>query len=138
MRTNLCATNDSTTRNPRPPLDLKGLQRLSIYTGYMSQFMHHSITETAKYKTWLLRFGSVTVLDAKMRNALTQSTVTGASNGFGRILTEVALEKGDIVVATAHSPSALADLTSKYPLDRLPPRRRPSLVASTTPGTGHS
>ena len=100
--------------------------------------MHHSITETAKYKTWLLRFGSVTVLDAKMRNALTQSTVTGASNGFGRILTEVALEKGDIVVATAHSPSALADLTSKYPLDRLPPRRRPSLVASTTPGTGHS
>ena len=46
-------------------------------------------------------------------------SVTGASSGFGHILSEVALEKGDLVVATARRPSTLADLVAKYPADRL-------------------
>lgn len=45
--------------------------------------------------------------------------VTGASSGFGRLLAEIILEKGEIVIATARRPSALDALTSQYPAGRL-------------------
>lgn len=45
--------------------------------------------------------------------------VTGSSSGFGRRMTEVALEKGDNVVATLRTPSALSDLAATYGPDRL-------------------
>ncbi|KAI0329004.1 NAD-P-binding protein [Cubamyces sp. BRFM 1775] len=45
--------------------------------------------------------------------------ITGASSGFGRLLTEIVLEKGDIAVATARRPETLDDLTSQYPVDSL-------------------
>ena len=41
--------------------------------------------------------------------------ITGASSGFGRILAEEVLAKGDRVVATARKPEVLADLVDKYP-----------------------
>jgi NAD(P)-dependent dehydrogenase (short-subunit alcohol dehydrogenase family) len=41
--------------------------------------------------------------------------ITGASSGFGRSLTEVALAQGDLVVATARNPEALSDLASRVP-----------------------
>ncbi|EGN94408.1 hypothetical protein SERLA73DRAFT_125910 [Serpula lacrymans var. lacrymans S7.3] len=45
--------------------------------------------------------------------------ITGASTGFGRSMTEHLLNKGDIVIATLRKPSALSDLSSKYPATRL-------------------
>ncbi|PCH43824.1 NAD(P)-binding protein [Wolfiporia cocos MD-104 SS10] len=45
--------------------------------------------------------------------------ITGSSSGFGRAMTETALRKGDIVVATLRNPAALSDLAAKYPSDRL-------------------
>ncbi|KAI0328382.1 NAD(P)-binding protein [Cubamyces sp. BRFM 1775] len=45
--------------------------------------------------------------------------ITGTSTGFGRALTEVVLAKGETVVATARTPSVLADLVAQYPSDRL-------------------
>ncbi|KAI0671258.1 NAD(P)-binding protein [Trametes maxima] len=47
--------------------------------------------------------------------------ITGTSTGLGRALTELALEKGDNVVATLRKPSALAPLTATYPPSRLLP-----------------
>ncbi len=41
--------------------------------------------------------------------------VTGASSGFGRAVTEAALAAGDVVVATARRPEALADLVAAHP-----------------------
>ena len=41
--------------------------------------------------------------------------ITGTSSGFGRILAEEILAKGDKVVATARKPEVLADLVDKYP-----------------------
>ncbi|MGH3588565.1 MAG: SDR family oxidoreductase [Pseudonocardia sp.] len=41
--------------------------------------------------------------------------ITGASAGFGRVLTETLLARGDAVVATARDPRTLADLVEKYP-----------------------
>jgi len=40
--------------------------------------------------------------------------ITGTSSGFGRTLTELALERGDNVVATVRKPSALDDLKQRY------------------------
>lgn len=40
--------------------------------------------------------------------------VTGSSTGFGRALTEVVLETGDIVVATARQPQQLDGLTKQF------------------------
>jgi NAD(P)-dependent dehydrogenase (short-subunit alcohol dehydrogenase family) len=40
--------------------------------------------------------------------------VTGASRGFGRIWTEVALKRGDKVAATARDATALGDLVATY------------------------
>ncbi|KAI0629806.1 NAD-P-binding protein [Trametes polyzona] len=45
--------------------------------------------------------------------------ITGASSGFGRLLTEIILDKGENVIATARRPSALDDLAAQYPRDRL-------------------
>ena len=41
--------------------------------------------------------------------------ITGASTGFGRLLAEQVLAKGDKVVATARKPEQIADLTHNYP-----------------------
>jgi len=41
--------------------------------------------------------------------------ITGASTGFGRILAEQLLAKGDKVVATARKPEQIADLRERYP-----------------------
>ena len=41
--------------------------------------------------------------------------ITGTSSGFGRILAEEVLAKGDRVVATARKPEVLQDLIEKYP-----------------------
>ena len=41
--------------------------------------------------------------------------VTGATSGFGRAFTEAAVGRGDVVVATARRPEALADLVAAFP-----------------------
>ncbi|EIW75847.1 NAD(P)-binding protein [Coniophora puteana RWD-64-598 SS2] len=46
---------------------------------------------------------------------------TGASSGFGRLMTELALKKGDKVVATLRKPDAIAYLTSVFSAERLLP-----------------
>jgi NADP-dependent 3-hydroxy acid dehydrogenase YdfG len=40
--------------------------------------------------------------------------ITGASRGFGRVWAEAALERGDLVAATARQPESLAGLQDKY------------------------
>ncbi|KAH0826056.1 NAD(P)-binding protein, partial [Lanmaoa asiatica] len=46
-------------------------------------------------------------------------SVTGASTGFGRILTEYLLKEEYRVVATLRKPEALSDLVAQYPSTRL-------------------
>jgi NAD(P)-dependent dehydrogenase (short-subunit alcohol dehydrogenase family) len=41
--------------------------------------------------------------------------ITGCSTGFGRLLAQAALERGDQVVATARDPSTLSDIAKAYP-----------------------
>lgn len=41
--------------------------------------------------------------------------ITGANSGFGRAFTEAALAAGDVVVAAARRPEALADLVAAHP-----------------------
>ncbi|KAJ8507581.1 hypothetical protein ONZ45_g10064 [Pleurotus djamor] len=45
--------------------------------------------------------------------------LTGASTGFGRLTTELVLQKGEIAVATARKPETLQDLAAKYGADKL-------------------
>ncbi|PIL34915.1 hypothetical protein GSI_02702 [Ganoderma sinense ZZ0214-1] len=45
--------------------------------------------------------------------------ITGTSTGLGRAVAEVALENGEIVVATARRPSSLDDFAHRYPKERL-------------------
>lgn len=45
--------------------------------------------------------------------------VTGCSTGFGRLLAEAALERGDRVAATARDDSKILDLSDKYPQSAL-------------------
>lgn len=45
--------------------------------------------------------------------------VTGSSSGFGKVLTELALSKGDIVVATLRKPEVLKDLQDRTPAEKL-------------------
>ncbi|EMD35471.1 hypothetical protein CERSUDRAFT_116215 [Gelatoporia subvermispora B] len=45
--------------------------------------------------------------------------ITGASTGFGRFMTELALEKGDSVAATLRRPEAITQLSDKYPPSQL-------------------
>src|SRR3990170_792655 len=40
--------------------------------------------------------------------------ITGASRGFGRIWTEAALRRGDLVAASARDPRSLDDLVATY------------------------
>ncbi|KAJ2977595.1 hypothetical protein NUW54_g11400 [Trametes sanguinea] len=47
------------------------------------------------------------------------TSVTGASSGFGRLLTEIILAKGEIALATARRPEALQDLVPQYPMEQL-------------------
>lgn len=54
-----------------------------------------------------------------MSRPLITSIVTGASTGFGRLVTELALENGDSVVATLRKPVMISDLSTKYPASRL-------------------
>jgi NAD(P)-dependent dehydrogenase (short-subunit alcohol dehydrogenase family) len=41
--------------------------------------------------------------------------ITGANSGFGLVLAEAAVAEGDVVVATARRPEALADLVAAHP-----------------------
>ncbi|KAI0671196.1 NAD-P-binding protein, partial [Trametes maxima] len=45
--------------------------------------------------------------------------VTGTSSGFGRLLTEIVLGRGDTVIATTRRLSALEDLSTQYPKEHL-------------------
>ena len=41
--------------------------------------------------------------------------ITGCSTGFGRLLAQAALDRGDQVVATARSPATLSDMAKAFP-----------------------
>ena len=41
--------------------------------------------------------------------------ITGCSSGFGRLLAEAALKRGDQVVATARDPASLSDMAKTFP-----------------------
>ncbi len=45
--------------------------------------------------------------------------ITGASTGFGRLLAEEVLKRGDRVVATARDEAKVIDLTDRYPTEAL-------------------
>ncbi|KAI0811179.1 hypothetical protein BC629DRAFT_1589916 [Irpex lacteus] len=45
--------------------------------------------------------------------------ITGTSSGFGRVLTELALSKGDIVVATLRKPEVLKELQDRTSAEKL-------------------
>lgn len=45
---------------------------------------------------------------------MTNWFITGTSSGFGRIMTEALLERGDTVFATLRRPEALAELADRY------------------------
>src|SRR5271167_886234 len=41
--------------------------------------------------------------------------ITGCSSGFGRLLAQAALDRGDQVVATARDPATLSDMAKAFP-----------------------
>jgi NADP-dependent 3-hydroxy acid dehydrogenase YdfG len=41
--------------------------------------------------------------------------ITGCSTGFGRLLAQAALDRGDQVVATARNPATLSDIAKDFP-----------------------
>ena len=41
--------------------------------------------------------------------------ITGCSTGFGRLLAQAALDRGDQVVATARDPATLSDIAKAFP-----------------------
>jgi len=45
--------------------------------------------------------------------------ITGAASGFGRLMTELALSKGEIVMATDQLPGTLSELEAQYPKEKL-------------------
>lgn len=70
--------------------------------------------------------------------------ITGASTGFGRLMTEYLAGLGAKVIATARNPHTLADLAAKYPdnvfpetLDVSKPEQIASAVASALQRLGH-
>jgi NAD(P)-dependent dehydrogenase (short-subunit alcohol dehydrogenase family) len=70
--------------------------------------------------------------------------ITGASSGFGRLLTEYLLSLGANVVATARRPDTLTDLTTKYaaniqilPLDVTKPAQVDAAVKDALARFGH-
>jgi NAD(P)-dependent dehydrogenase (short-subunit alcohol dehydrogenase family) len=60
-----------------------------------------------------LRKGTIMTLK-KIQQRSSTWLITGTSSGFGRSLTELALERGDNVVATVRKPSVLDDLNERY------------------------
>lgn len=65
--------------------------------------------------------------------------ITGATRGFGRSITEIALRRGDSVLAAVRRPDAIADLADSYPqrlatveFDVRDVARVPAVVASAT------
>lgn len=70
--------------------------------------------------------------------------ITGASSGFGRLLTEYLLSIGANVVATARKPDTLADLTTKHapnlqivPLDVTQPTQIDGAISDALARFGH-
>jgi NADP-dependent 3-hydroxy acid dehydrogenase YdfG len=61
-----------------------------------------------------LRKGTIMTLKKIQQRSSGTWLITGTSSGFGRSLTELALERGDNVVATVRKPSVLDDLKERY------------------------
>lgn len=72
-------------------------------------------TTSSAPRVWLSKC-SVTIL---LRRLTWTFAVTGSSSGFGRVLTELALSKGDIVVATLRKPEVLKELQDRTSAEKL-------------------
>ena len=55
----------------------------------------------------------------KQSDVVQSLIVTGASSGFGRLMVELALLKGEAVIATLRNPDVLCDLTAQYGSEKL-------------------
>lgn len=92
-----------------------------LYTGCSSKCEAFPQSSPELQQCRCLRSGSVcaTLYDRKCDCLPCNYVVTGSSSGFGRHITELALQSGDIAIATLRSPAALADLASQYGPDKL-------------------
>jgi NAD(P)-dependent dehydrogenase (short-subunit alcohol dehydrogenase family) len=70
--------------------------------------------------------------------------ITGATRGFGRSITESALQRGDDVVAAVRRPDAMSTLTERYPsqllvfeFDARDVEGVPAVIAAATERFGH-